>query len=239
MIQNGFHEWCVQDIYSRIFDHVSDSMSGDIVMELYDEDYNLRKFSGINAIDKIYPRVRKTLVEDFQLKVTGDIIYVAVFLDGFKWGADEMEFEKKDIFLGGTCNGSKWRDEFVKLLNSHVTYFNPVVEDWNEASYDIELKHREKDNFTLYCITPEMEGFYSIAEVVDDSNKRPQNTIFCYLKKYGGKEFSEVEYKSIMRTVMLVANNGGRVFSNLKDCAKYLNRIVEIKHDAENRCHKK
>jgi hypothetical protein len=28
----------------------------------------------------------------------------------------------KGVFLGGTCNESKWRDELISLLN--VTYFN-------------------------------------------------------------------------------------------------------------------
>ncbi len=145
-----------------------------------------------------------------------------------------MNFNKKDIFLGGTCNGSKWRDELIELLEPYITYFNPVVDDWNEEAYQTELKHREKDSFILYCITPEMEGFYSIAEVVDDSNKRPQNTVFCYLKNYGGKEFNGVEYKSIIKTAALVGNNGGRVFSSLEDCARYLNRIVEIKHTLDD-----
>lgn len=42
-----------------------------------------------------------------------------------------------------------------------------------------------------------MEGVYSIAEVVDDSNKRPEKTIFAYLLKDESKEFSKYQIKSL------------------------------------------
>jgi hypothetical protein len=32
------------------------------------------------------------------------------------------------VFLGGTCNNSKWRDILIPKLK--VSYFNPVVENW-------------------------------------------------------------------------------------------------------------
>jgi len=34
---------------------------------------------------------------------------------------------KARAFLGGTCNGSLWREELIKMLT--VDYFNPVVDD--------------------------------------------------------------------------------------------------------------
>lgn len=34
-----------------------------------------------------------------------------------------------------------------------------------------------------------MTGVYSIAEVVDDSNKRPEKTIFTILKEYDDTKF--------------------------------------------------
>lgn len=29
-----------------------------------------------------------------------------------------------DLFLGGTCNGSTWREELIELLDDNVNYFN-------------------------------------------------------------------------------------------------------------------
>ena len=44
------------------------------------------------------------------------------------------------VFLGGTCNGSTWRDELIPMLN--IDYFNPVVENWTSECQKEELKQR-------------------------------------------------------------------------------------------------
>ena len=95
----------------------------------------------------------------------------------------------KRVFLGGTCNESTWRDELIPLLK--VDYFNPVVDDWNEEAQKREIYERENDDIIAYCITPKMTGVYSIAEVVDDSNKRPEKVVLCVLIKDGEYEFTD------------------------------------------------
>ena len=86
------------------------------------------------------------------------------------------------VFLGGTCNNSIWRDVLIPLLTDNgINYFNPVVDDWTEDCYTEELRQRKLCDFCLYVITSDMTGVYSVAEVIDDSNKRPEKTIFCYL----------------------------------------------------------
>ena len=47
-----------------------------------------------------------------------------------------------------------------------------------------EIKQRAECDFCLYVITPKMTGVYSIAEVVDDSNKRPEqdNILLHYFR---------------------------------------------------------
>lgn len=95
------------------------------------------------------------------------------------------------VFLGGTCNQSTWRDELLTMLDQDkVKAFNPVVDDWNEEAQINEDWHKENDDFCLYVLTPEMTGIYSIFEVADDSNKRPDRTIFCVLPERNGKTFS-------------------------------------------------
>ena len=85
----------------------------------------------------------------------------------------------KKVFLGGTCAESTWREELINKLT--IDYFNPVVEDWTEECMAEERKQRETCDYCLYTITPRMKGVYSIAEVIDDSNKRPLKTVFCLL----------------------------------------------------------
>ena len=92
-----------------------------------------------------------------------------------------MEKRKPVCFLGGTCNNSTWREKLIPMLT--IDYFNPVVDDWTPDCMAEEIKQRETCEYVLYVITPEMTGVYSIAEVADDSNKRPDKTIFCFLSE--------------------------------------------------------
>lgn len=128
---------------------------------------------------------------------------------------------KKKIFLGGTCNDSTWREELIPLLK--INFFNPVVPNWNDEAYKKELKEREISDFCLYVITPLMTGVYSIAEVIDDSNKRPEKTIFCFLTKDGTAIFDTAQIKSLTAVAKMVKINGGKYCSSLQEIADYVN----------------
>ncbi len=114
----------------------------------------------------------------------------------------------KKVFLGGTCNGSKWRENLIKHLK--IDYFNPVVENWTPECQAEEIKQREECDICLYLITPKMTGIYSIAEVADDSNKRPQKTVFAFLEEDGGSVFERHQIKALKAVGDLVEKNGGK-----------------------------
>jgi hypothetical protein len=139
------------------------------------------------------------------------------------------EFGRKKVFLGGTCNETTWRDKLIDKLE--IDYFNPVVDDWNEEAYQEELKQRKICNYLLYVITPKMSGFYSIAEVVDDSNKKPEKTIFCYLKKDKDDdkeyEYTKGQIKSLEAVSKMVKNSGAKCFGTLSEISDYLNKKDE------------
>ena len=73
-----------------------------------------------------------------------------------------------------------------------------------------------------------MAGVYSIAEVVDDSNKRPNKTVFTILKDYDNDIINEMIFKSLKAVAKMIEKNGGKVFDSLQDTADYLN-IGEVK----------
>ena len=127
----------------------------------------------------------------------------------------------KKVFLGGTCNESTWRDKLIPMLK--IDYFNPVVDDWTEECYKEELRQREICDYCLYVITPRMTGVYSIAEVIDDSNKRPEKTIFCFLSNDDSKRFVNGQIKSLDKVGIMVENNGGKYFKSLDEVAEFLN----------------
>ena len=132
----------------------------------------------------------------------------------------------KKVFLGGTCNESTWRDRLIKMLE--IDYFNPVVDDWTEECYQEELRQRKICDYCLYVITPRMKGVYSIAEVVDDSNKRPKKTIFCVLTADVNDKgepimFDVSQLKSLDKVGVMVEKNGGKYFKSLREVAEFLN----------------
>jgi len=128
----------------------------------------------------------------------------------------------KKVFLGGTCSDSKWREEIKPLLK--IDYYDPVCDgEWTQEAYLREIHERETSDFVAYVITPKMGGVYSVAEVIDDSNKRPEKTLFCFLAKDEGDVFTKAEIKSLNAVAKMVKNNGGKVFDNLQNMIIFLN----------------
>lgn len=123
------------------------------------------------------------------------------------------------IFLGGTCNNSQWREEQVIpiLEKLGIEYFNPVVPNWNSEAQQRELEERENCDYCLYVITPAMTGVYSIAEVVDDSNKRPEKTIFMFLDQDLNTNFTGHQTKSLNQVGKMIESNGGAFILSLED----------------------
>ena len=127
------------------------------------------------------------------------------------------------VFLGGTCNGSTWRDEIIEYLTEKgIEYFNPVVLDWTESCMIQEIQERKICDFVLYTITPKMAGMYSIAEVVDDSNKRPKKTLLVLLQDDEKTKFTEGQWLSLNAVAKMVVQNGGQVFYHLKTAVLYI-----------------
>lgn len=122
------------------------------------------------------------------------------------------------VFLGGTVD-SNWRNELIPMLT--VDFFNPLVDNWTPECQEEEIRQRKNCDYVLYTITSKMTGVYSIAEAVDDSNKRPQNTLFCVIED----GFTESQLKSLRSTSRIIVNNGGRAFHLLDDVAEYLNCV--------------
>jgi hypothetical protein len=129
----------------------------------------------------------------------------------------------KKVFLGGTCANSKWRDKLIPMLN--IDYFNPVVSNWNDEARRKEIYERENDDFVLYVLTRTWST-YSIAEVVDDSNKRPDKTICCIFNENlpnGKLAMSSQDLKHLDQVGKLIERNGAKYFKNLEEVAEYLN----------------
>ena len=129
----------------------------------------------------------------------------------------------KKVFLGGTCNDSTWRDTLIPCLTK-IEYFNPVDANWTPECQAEEVRQRETCDYCLYVITPKMTGVYSIAEVVDDSNKRPDKTLLLVLDSDEDAKFTPHQLKSLRQTGKMVELNGGRVFEYMAQLVNFLNQ---------------
>ena len=49
-------------------------------------------------------------------------------------------------FLGGTCANS-WRDEWIEKNNGKLSFFNPVVDVWDESA---QAKKTKKKHYVVY-----------------------------------------------------------------------------------------
>ncbi len=128
---------------------------------------------------------------------------------------------KMKVFLGGTVNGSNWRDLMIPRLK--IDYFNPVVPDWNDEAWQRELKERKHCDYVLYILTPRMEGYYSIAEVIDDSYKRPDRCIYCFVAEDGDRKFDDDQIASCEYTGKCVRENGGTWLKSIDEVVDLLN----------------
>ena len=78
----------------------------------------------------------------------------------------------------------------------------------------------------LYVVTPKISYFYTIAEVIDDSNKQPEKTIFCFVDKDGNQEFDKGQLKSLTAVGRMVEDNNAIWCKDLKEVVKYLNENI-------------
>jgi len=127
---------------------------------------------------------------------------------------------KNRIFLGGTCAETTWRSELEKILI--VPSFNPVVEDWIPECQDEErLQKNDLCNIHLYVITKEMQGVFSIAEVIDSTHQKGKRTILHVIPD----GFEKSQLKSLSAVCDMVNINGGTAYidSELNRTAKVIN----------------
>ncbi|BFZ19962.1 hypothetical protein BsWGS_23001 [Bradybaena similaris] len=78
-------------------------------------------------------------------------------LDKLKGEAQETEVieEVYDVYLGGSCGVSNWREEIAipMLRREGVSYLNPLVTKWSDHLIPMQAAEREKCRVLLFVIT--------------------------------------------------------------------------------------
>lgn len=203
-------------------------------------------YRGVHGLFKSYNDALKFVSIQFKKSDNWENVNILEY-NKIKLGINVMQFYKHifeigkkiyikeifmKIFLGGTCNESTWREKLIPMLK--IDYFNPVVEDWTPACMEEEIQQRQLCDLCLYVITPKMTGVYSIAEVIDDSNKRPLKTIFVRLLEDENLKFTDGQWRSLGAVADMVKRNGGAAFDNLEDVVEYINNEYNRRERSDN-----
>ena len=133
-----------------------------------------------------------------------------------------MKEIKPVVFLGGTYvgNTSSWREMVIPRLK--IGYINPEEKD-TEDPYEFDSSQREAADYCLYIITPESSNFFAIAEAVQDSNIKPNNTILCIIRDCNGCYFDDATWYSMECIKKMVRDNGAIIFDTLDESIHFLN----------------
>lgn len=133
---------------------------------------------------------------------------------------------KKDdvIFLGGTTNGSDWREKFISIWKDSdspsikdIELYNPVVSDWNNSAKKKEDEVKSKARLNLFVITPEMLGVYSIAEAVECAHSSK-----VFFAVYDNRNaFLNKQLKSFEAVGEIIESHGGKCGIYVNDASGY------------------
>lgn len=146
------------------------------------------------------------------------------------------------VFLGGTCNGSLWRDAFIKevnkddVLRERLSLFNPVVEDWTPECQANEEREKREADILFFGITTEQTGFYSIAEFADAVHTFPEKKIVVAFMNHDG-DFTPAQEKSNTAIINLLVCNknfcGSTGYETMAEVAKTMHMVFNLLKPAE------
>ena len=119
------------------------------------------------------------------------------------------------VFLGGSCNPTKWRKELAIPLfeKNKIDYYNPQVDDWSEDLMVTENYQKDHAKYLLFVIDDETRAIASMIEAayyIAQGRK-----VVLTIKKVSEPTFDEKELKDL---------NRGRTY--LRDVAKQHNISV-------------
>lgn len=139
-----------------------------------------------------------------------------------KDASSDLVKKKALVFLGGTCNNSQWRETLIQGLE--IAFFNPVVENWTEASKKQEDEIKDAADYHLYTITPLHKGYFSFVEAAISAIRSPSRCVLCVLKEDNGISWPEDQLHSLNAVVNELKEEGIHIFESLDDTRNYLNQ---------------
>nr|XP_054769839.1 uncharacterized protein LOC129277716 isoform X1 [Lytechinus pictus] len=155
---------------------------------------------------------------------------------------EEEEVEvQRDVFLGGSCRDSHWREKIVIpiLRKNGMTYFDPVVPNWNLRYLPLEAQAKDNCNYLFFVINNLSRSSASMVEVAHYIGQA-RNVILCIqdLKDgvvVNGEELTPRAVKDYNRGRQYLADVASRervpIFSDVEEATHAL--VERIRRDQE------
>lgn len=137
------------------------------------------------------------------------------------------------VFLGGTCGQNEWRKGFLRQATSvgfpAEMFFNPVVENWDEAAQQREEVAKRDCLVNLFYLADPFEAdnrvsFYSLCEAIMGLYDNPQKTVVIFddsgMPPHAAKSMKKAQQDLRKRFP------DGNIFSSYDELFNYLARLV-------------
>lgn len=189
--------------------------------ELNLEEYSLEEFYCLLA--EFHYHQNFNIVKEIWDKMKKMSSYLYNWVFGQNYGC----WETYDVYLGGTCANSDWREKFaVPVFEEHgLTYYNPYLNKWTTRYIAREAAMKDRCHVLLYVITNDSRGISSMLEAAYYYGLGCK-VILCVMKiesdHINDEILSETAKKDYnrARTYLEEITKGGSLFNNVEDAVK-------------------
>ncbi|XP_072152099.1 uncharacterized protein raw isoform X2 [Bemisia tabaci] len=149
----------------------------------------------------------------------------------------EEGIPKNDVFLGGSCNPTTWRQDIaIPLLNKlGITFYNPQVSQWRQELIELEHQAKEAASILLYVLDDRTRNVVGIIETAFFAGNSRKLVLVMSIAEPGniinGEAISQIESDDLRLAQFLlqdlVKKHGISVFDNIPLAVSCAAKIVQ------------
>ncbi|CAD5121444.1 DgyrCDS9952 [Dimorphilus gyrociliatus] len=189
------------------------------------EEYSLEEFYCLLAEFHYHQNVSFTRDAWEKVKSFSRYFYNLIF--GKAYQLSNYYCESYDVYLGGTCANSNWREKIAVPIfeDNGLTYYNPYLNKWTTRYIAREAALKDRCRVLLYVITDDSRGISSMLEAAYYYGLGCK-VILCVMRierdRINNEILSETAKKDYnrARTYLEEITKGGSLFNNVEDAVK-------------------